>query len=265
MQDALYIAATGMYAQQRYIDTVANNLANVNTQGYKRTTTSFADLVTRGTSEEASSSSTSMWVNPSTYRNYSQPMGVRVVQSTHNFEIGELRKTDDFLDIALDGPGLIEVQSEDGAKAFVRGGRLKINQDGMLTTQSGLILKPGLRLPDDLVSLVIENNGSVLAQSSHQSQPVEIGQLELVRFVSEQDLVAIGDGVYVNNGVSEPLPARAGKDGIGKLKQGYIEGSNVKLIDEMVRLMVAQRSYEASVKVIQAADEMLSMTNNLRK
>lgn len=261
MFDALQIAATGMHAQQLNVDTIANNLANVNTLGFKKSQISFSDLVTRTAAGSALSPDELPAAIEST-----RGTGVSVATFTKSFDAGEVRKTDSSFDVTIVGDGFFEVVMPDGSRAYARGGSLKVNADGQLATTAGSVLKPGISIPENVDVLTIGADGRISVQVDGRSQPVEIGQLDLVRFVGPGALEAIGDNLYrATEASGEPIAGRAGADGMGTLRQGYLEASNVKLVQEMVNLMVAQRAYEASVKVAQASDEMLGMVNNLRK
>lgn len=264
MFDALSIAATGMQAQQLNVDTIANNLANVNTTGYKKGRVSFSDLMVRETTRMTEANGT---VDNALLGNFLRTgAGVGIASTAKLFDMGDLKKTDSAFDVAIQGDGFIEVSMPDGSRAYTRGGTLKVNRDGQLATQAGYALKPGINIPDNAQSLTLQSDGRVLVQVPGQSTPVEAGQLELVRFANPQGLVAQGEGLYrAVEASGEPINGKAGEDNMGTLAQGFLEGSNVKLVDEMVNLMVAQRAYEASAKVVQASDDMLGMINALRK
>jgi len=259
MNDALYIAATGMHSQQKSVDTIANNLANVNTLGFKRSKVSFEDLVYRGMQPggpvQAGGAGT-LW----------QGSGVGIASLAKVFAAGELRKTDQPLDLAIDGAGFIEVSAPDGSPAYSRGGSLTVDRDGMLASAEGYVLKPGIHVGVDAEQLTIQPDGRVLVRAAGQAEAGEVGRIELVRFADTDGLSALGGNLYRPSERSgDAIHGKAGEDGLGRLAQGTVEASNVRLIDEMVGLMAAQRAYESSVKVIQAADEMLAMSNNLRK
>lgn len=259
MNDAFQIAATGMYAQRQNVDAIANNLANVNTTGFKKARVSFVDLVARS-AEPIDGDATFA----AGHANLG--VGVGVAHMARNFEPGELKQTGNTLDVAVSGDGFIEVMLPDGGKAYTRGGTLRVTPEGQLATASGHVLAPSLDVPDDVKELRISPQGVVTATTAGEARAVELGRLELVRFAAPDALQAMGDGLFrPDKAAGEAIVARAGEDGTGELRQGYLESSNVKLVDEMVGLMVAQRAYEASVKVVQAADEMLGMVNNLRK
>ncbi len=264
MFDALYIGATGMQAQQLNVDTTANNLANVNTNGYKRARVGFSDLMLRDTGR----------VTPTGTEGDSGLLaavsrlgaGVGISGIGKMFDAGDLKKSDSAYDVAIQGSGFLEVVMPDGGRAFARGGTLKVNKDGQLATLAGYPLKPGITVPDNLQALTIAADGHVQGTVAGQSTPVDLGQLELVRFNNPQGLLAQGDNLYrASDASGEAIAGKSGEDGMGTIAQGYVEASNVKMVDEMVNLMVAQRSYEANVKVVQAADDMAGMVNGLRR
>ncbi len=260
MNDALYIAATGMHMQQKGVDTISNNLANVNTPGFKKGRVSFEDLVYRdlgwAAAASAATGSPRLW----------QGSGVGVASILQSFIAGELKKTDAPMDLAIRGDGFFEVVGQDGTSAYTRGGTLTLDKDGFLATGAGYTLKSSVHIGKDARSVVIEPDGRIMARLREESEPFEAGRIEMVRFADASGLAALGGSLYQPSERSgEPITGRAGEDGWGSFAQGYVEGSNVSLVEEMVDLMVAQRAYESSVKVIQAADEMLAMSNNLRK
>lgn len=262
MFDALYISATGMQAQQLNVDTIANNLANVNTTGFKKAKVGFSDLMVREAGR----------LQPPTEElgilggDRQLGAGVGIAAISKLFDMGDLKKTESAFDIAIQGEGFLEVTMPDGTSAYTRGGTFKVNRDGLLATPSGFPLKPNISIPDNAQNMQIDGDGRVRVQVAGQGTPVEAGQLDLVRFTNPSGLQSQGDGLYrTTQGSGESILGKATEDGMGSLAQGFLEGSNVKLTDEMVNLMVAQRVYEANVKVMQASDEMLGMINALRK
>jgi flagellar basal-body rod protein FlgG len=258
MLEALYIGATGMQAQQAHVDAIANNLANVNTPAFKKARVSFSELVVSTASRGGAAAN-----GPGAA---ATGAGVQLGAPARVFEGGDLKKTDAPLDLAIVGDGFLELAMPDGSRAFVRGGSLKVNADGQLATQAGIPLKPGVSLPDNAQAVLIGSNGRIQVRLPGQADPVDAGQLELVRFTNAQGLLAQGSGIYrASEASGEPIGSRAGEDGMGTLAVGMLEGSNVRLVDEMVELMVAQRAYDASAKVVQASDEMLGMINGLRR
>ena len=258
MNDALYVAATGMQAHQLSVDTVANNLANVNTPGYKFSRVSFQDMVYRELGQNPALGQNSVSLG--------QGMGVAIEGLSKVFMPGDLRQTDNALDVAIAGAGFFEVALADGSSAYSRGGSLRVNRDGFLTTVDGNLLKPNIHIGNDAKAVTIGRDGRVLVTAANQTSPNEVGRLELVNFSDPSGLQALGHNLYAASERSGlPELGRPGEEGVSALAPGFIEGSNVKLVDEMVNLMVAQRAYGMSVKVIQAADEMLGMSNNLRR
>lgn len=262
MFDALYISATGMQAQQLNVDTIANNLANVNTTGFKKAKVGFSDLMVREAGR----------LQPPTEElgilggDRQLGAGVGIAAISKLFDMGDLKKTESAFDIAIQGEGFLEVTMPDGTSAYTRGGTFRVNRDGLLATPSGFPLKPNISIPDNAQNMQIDGDGRVRVQVAGQGSPVEAGQLDLVRFTNPSGLQSQGDGLYrITQGSGESILGKATEDGMGSLAQGFLEGSNVKLTDEMVNLMVAQRVYEANVKVMQASDEMLGMINALRK
>lgn len=257
MNDALFIAATGMQTQQTNVDTIANNIVNANTPAFKRSTVSFTDMVAAQPRAAVTASQDGL-LGPAPVTG----IGVGMARVGRAFEAGDLKKTDSPYDIAVRGEGFVSVAMADGTKAVTRGGTLKVNADGMLATQAGTALKPGIAIPEGALSLVIGADGRVQVTLPNQATPQDVGQLELVRFANPEQLNPLGDNLYA---VTEAAGEQMSADGAGTIEQGYLEGSNVKMVDEMVNLMLAQRAYDASVKVIQASDEMLAAANNLRR
>jgi flagellar basal-body rod protein FlgG len=260
MLDALYIGATGMQAQQAHVDAIANNLANVNTPAFKKNRASFAELVVTAAGPDPRMPEAGVFAASAL------GAGVQLATAGKVFEPGELKKTEAPLDVAIMGDGFLELAMPDGSRAYTRGGTLKVGPDGQLATQAGLPLKPGITVPENAETLLVSASGRVQARVPGQAAPLELGQLELVRFARPEGLLAQGGNVYrATEASGEAIAGRAGEDGMGTLAQGFLEGSNVKLVEEMVNLMVAQRAYEASVKVVQASDEMLGLINGLRR
>ncbi len=259
MFDALYIGATGMQAQQAHVDAIANNLANVNTAGFKKNRASFSELVVSAAAVGRPSAD-------GVFATASAGAGVQLDATGKVFDAGELKKTEAPLDVAIVGDGFLELAMPDGTRAYARGGTLKVNAEGQLATTAGIALKPGIAIPDNAEALLISNTGRVQVRLPGQSTPVDVGQLETVRFANPRGLLTQGGNVYrATEASGEAIGGRPGEDGMGSIAQGFLEGSNVRLVEEMVNLMVAQRAYEASVKVVQASDEMLGMINGLRR
>lgn len=263
MLDALYIGATGMQAQQMNVDTIANNLANVNTTAFKKGHISFTDLMVlesarlgpAGADRGADAAPALMLGN-----------GVGIGSASRVFDAGGLSASGSAWDVAIQGDGFLRVSLADGSTGYSRGGTLKVNADGLLTTDSGLPLQPAISVPSNAGPLAIAADGTVSTTLSGQTHPTQLGQIQLARFANPTALQSQGDNLYTaTDAAGAPILAGAGQEGMGTLQQGYLEGSNVKMVDEMVNLIVAQRAYEASSKVVQASDEMMQMINNLRR
>ncbi|WP_426303917.1 flagellar hook-basal body protein [Acidovorax facilis] len=260
----MYISATGMYAQQRQVDSIANNVVNANTQGYKKTRLSFTDMVSGIAENSTLSRKSEIGNDPSIY--YHTGAGVALARVTKSFELGEIRKTESPLDIAISGDGFIEVAMLDGARGYFRGGSLSVNKDGQLSTATGIPLKSNILIPRDAKAVSISTDGRISVQLTGQANFIDLGKLELVKFNNPSALESSGDGIYKSTEDSgEAIEGNTGEDGVGMILQGNLESSNVRMVDEMVGLMLAQRSYEASAKVLQASDELLGMINGLRK
>lgn len=254
MNDALYIAATGMKVQTAQIDSVANNVANASTPGFKRSSLRFGDLMTMPAAPLIDPDATA-----------AVAAGVKVAAIQRSFAPGELKRTDDAMSVAIQGDGFLEVALPDGSAAFVRGARLGINADRLLSTADGLTLRSQIHVPADVRRVTITDDGQVQGTDDAGRSSV-LGRLDLALFANPAGLAPAGDGLWQANARSgDAVLAPAGEAGAGRVKQGYQEASNVQLVEEMVQLMVAQRAYEMSVKVMQAADEVAGMTNNLRK
>ncbi len=264
MFNGLFIGAAGMRAQQMNVDTIANNLANANTTGFKKGRVSFTEMMVQDSNRTQTSNADLDTVAMNSLRHAG--VGVAVASAGKIFEAGELRKTESAMDVAIAGDGFFELAMSDGSTAYSRGGSLKINRDGQLALSTGQALKPGINVPDNVQAVSIARDGRVSFSVAGQSAPVDGGQLELVRFTNPNGLSSQGEGVYLaNENSGMAMTSLPGENGVGTVSQGFLEASNVKMIDEMINLMVAQRAYEANVKIVQASDEMLGMINNLRK
>lgn len=258
MLDSLYIAATGMQAQQLNVETISNNLANVNTPAYKRGRVAFEDLLY---SQLGRTSGLIGADAPAAFG-----AGTAVPATAKDFADGTLQKTDGALDLAIQGTGFFEVTLPDGSTAYTRDGALQVNRDGMLSTADGYPVAPGLQVPPDATSISIDTTGAVTAQVPGEASPVEVGQLELARFVNASGLKALGGNLYAATDQSgDALTGKPGEDGFGTVVQGELESSNVKLTDELVNLLVAQRAFEVNARAVQASDQLLDMINNLTR
>ncbi len=260
MNDALYIAATGMQAQQAALDVIANNVANVNTTAFKRGRVSFADLVNRAAADDGTELASTAKASTA-----AQAAGVVIGAVSKQFSAGELRKSDDPMHLAIQGEGFLEVTLPDGSSAYMRGAGLVVNAEHLLATREGLALKQRVQVGNDLQQLAVAPDGQVTAKDD-KGREWNLGRLELTMFANPTGLTPLGDNLYRAAGpAGEALVASPGESGAGRMALGFEEASNVKLVDEILQMMVAQRAYEMNVKVIQAADEIAGMVNNLRK
>lgn len=259
MMNSLYIGATGMHAQQQNVDSIANNLANVNTTGFKKNRVAFTDAfykVAGSTALAADGIADPVVVG----------MGTMVSGNAKSFAPGEIKQTNGALDVAIRGNGFLEVQLPDGSSAYTRHGALQVTKDGLLGTSEGYALKQHIQIPTEALEVIIDNAGKVSARMQNEKELVELGQLELTMFANPEGLDPIGDNLYVaSQRTGNTINAKPGEDGMGSIAQGFLESSNVQLAEEMVNLVLAQRAYELNAKVIQASDEMLSISNNLRR
>jgi len=263
MNDALYIAATGMQTQQAAVDTISNNLANAQTPGFKSGRVNFQELMYRDVAAHGANAKSGADDAPAA--GLEQGSGVGVASLFKDFTAGTIATGGGAMNLAIKGDGFLEVQAADGSTAYWRGGRLQVNSDGWLATSQGQVLKPQVRVDPKAGELVIGADGRLSVHKAGAAD-VEIGQLTLQVFSNPAGLKPAGDALYQATAASgDASPVRATDAGAGQLVQGGIEQSNVNLVDEMVNLMMAQRAYEMNVKVIQTADEMVGMSNNLRR
>ena len=257
---SLQVAATGMVAQETKLDTIANNLANSNTTGYKRQDAEFEDLLYQN--ERSAAPNPQGGIGPVGTQIGS---GVRVVATSRSFSQGALQQTGNPLDIAIEGNGFLAVQRKAGEVAFTRAGALKVDAQGRLTTSDGLAVEPAITVPPDATSITIGSDGGVSAVTPGQRTPTQLGQLQIVTFPNPNGLEAVGHNLFTASGASgEPTTGVPGADGRGTILQGALEGSNVEVVNEMIGLIRTQRAYEINSKVIAAADEMLRKATDLR-
>lgn len=255
MFDALYVGAAGMKGHQLQIDTIAHNLANLNTIGFRRGITTFSEV---SAALATTASSGVLGDNPEAFRGAGISAGVSL-----SSRMGELRQTGETLDLAIDGLGFIEVIRSDGTPAYSRAGRLRISDNGELTTPDGSPLAAGIQIPSGARQINISEDGRVLAVAENGDQ-VELGQIELVTFPNAAALRPLGANLYAADVTAgEPQVATPGQSGMGMLRQGFVESSNVQMADELVTMMLAQRAFELNSRVVQAADQLMSITNSL--
>lgn len=257
---ALYSSAAGMESQQLNLDVIANNLANVNTTGFKKSKIEFQDLLYQTTQAAGAEQGGGNQLPTGVQVGH----GSRAVATARVFTTGELTKTDERLDVAVHGDGFFEVQMPDGSRAYTRDGAFKTASDGRIITSEGLALQGGFQaVPAGTTNITIAPSGDVTYSGPNGNTTFRV---QLVRFINPSGLESVGRNLYRESAASGPPELGSpGENGFGELAQGYLEMSNVKVVEEMVKLIMAQRAYEVNSKAVQAADEMLQQGNNLRR
>ncbi len=262
MLRSLYTAGTGMIAQQTSLDVTSNNIANVNTIGYKKQRAEFADLFYQ-TMEYAGTSTSATTSSPT---GINVGLGVRPTAVTKLFTQGNFKETGNNLDLAITGNGFFKIQLPDGSEAYTRNGSFKLDSEGQMVTSDGYPLVPNIVIPPDAVQVNIGVDGTVSVLQAGQTQSTQIGQITLINFINPAGLHALGDNNYINTSASgDPVEGVAGQNGLGQIRQGFVEMSNVQLVEEMTDLITAQRAYDANSKVITTSDEMLKTINQLKR
>ena len=260
MLRALYSSASGMQSQQMNLDVISNNLANVNTTGFKKSKIEFQDLLYQTARQPGAEQGGGNQL----------PTGLQIghgsmpVATSRIFTTGDMAHTGERLDVAVQGDGFFEVQQPDGSRAYTRDGAFKTASDGRFTTSDGLVLQGGFQpVPAGTTSISISPTGEVTTSGANGNQNFRV---QLVRFANPAGLESIGRNLYRETGASGTAETgNPGENGYGSLQQGYLEMSNVKVVEEMVNLIIAQRAYEVNAKSVQAADEMMQLSNNLRR
>jgi len=257
---ALYTAASGMNAQQANIDTVAHNLANVNTAGFKKSHMEFEDLVYQQT-RVAGSSTSSVGEAPI---GLEVGLGTRPVGTSRDFSSGNMRSTGAQLDLAIEGDGFFQITTPAGTTAYTRTGSFHRDSQGMIVTAEGYGLEPQISIPPNAISVSISRDGVVSALIAGQTATQQLGTIELATFQNAPGLRPLGGNLFeMTTASGEAQTGVPGLDGKGSLQQGFIEDSNVSVVEEMVNMILGQRAYEANSRVVKAADEMLQQVNNL--
>jgi len=261
MNRIMQIAASGMAAQQRNVDTISNNLANVNTPGYKKNRMEFQDLLYQSVRPAGAE----VDENTRTPTELQVGCGTRPVATSKMFAQGDIVETGNPLDVAINGDGFFQVLMPDGTTAYSRDGLFKLSDDGRIVTSDGYELAPEISLPYDTTSITISRDGLVTAFVAGVQDPEEVGQIELAKFINPAGLKNMGHNLYqVTPSSGEPAFGQPSTEGFGTLEQFYMESSNVNVVEEMVNMIVAQRAYEINSKAIQTADEMMQLVNRLR-
>ena len=260
MLRVLWTAATGMTAQQENIDVISNNIANVNTTAYKKMRASFQDLLYQVV-EQPGVPTSDTTQNPTGKQ---IGLGTRIAGTYGIFTQGNLIKTDRQLDVAIEGDGFFKVLLPDGTEAYTRDGNFKLDRDGRIVTSDGYPLSPQITIPSNAVQISISPDGKVVAILDDNTT-TELGRITLTKFINPAGLKRIGNNLYLKTDASgDPIEANPGSEGLGLLRQGFLESSNVDIVEEMINLITAQRAYEFNAKAIKAGDEMLKTVANLR-
>jgi flagellar basal-body rod protein FlgG len=258
---ALFTASTGMQAQQLNLDTISHNLANVNTSGFKRSRVDFQDLLYQT-------------LRPAGTRtgNGEVPTGIQIGHGTRPvatqkiFAQGNFQQTENPLDLVIEGDGFFQLARADGTTAYTRAGSFKRDSQGQVVNSDGLVLQPALTIPQDAVNISIGSDGVVSITTAASATPQQLGQIELARFVNPAGLNAIGRNLFIPTQASgSAATGQAGQQGFGSIGQGFLESSNVSVVEEMVNMIAAQRAFEVNSKAIKTADEMLALANNVSR
>ena len=259
MNQALWVAKTGLDAQQTRMSVVSNNLANTNTTGFKRDRASFEDLLYQQVRQPGGSTSQQTQLPTGLQLG----TGVRVVATSKDFQQGNPQQTGRSLDVMVNGRGFLEVLLPDGSSAYTRDGSLQINAQGELVTNSGYPVQPGIQIPEGAQSMTIGNDGTITVTMAGEGQAQEIGALTLTDFVNPSVLQAKGENLYQETTASGPAQnGTPGLNGLGSVVQGSLEGSNVNVVEELVSMIETQRAYEMNAKAISTTDSMLGYLNS---
>jgi flagellar basal-body rod protein FlgG len=257
---SLWISKTGMEGQQNKLDSIANNLANVSTNGYKKAGVVFEDLMYQNL-RPAGSASSEQTTLPT---GLNVGLGVRVAASTRNFSQGNLTQTGNNLDIAIKGQGFFQIQLPDGETGYTRDGAFQVDANGQLVTSAGYQLQPGITIPANAQGITIAADGTVSIKVPGQAAPQNAGQIQLASFVNPAGLEPRGGNLFAETEASgTPNTGSPTLNGLGALQQGFIEGSNVNVVEELVSMIATQRAYELNSKAIQTSDQMLQRLGQL--
>jgi flagellar basal-body rod protein FlgG len=259
---SLYTAASGMKANQSFVDNISNNLSNVNTVGFKKSQIQFEDLMYQ-TMQEPGTENGDGTKAPSGVQ---IGLGTRVVATNKMFVQGNLTQTGNPLDLAVQGDGFFQIRQANGETAYTRAGDFNLSADGYLCTAQGNLVEPGIVVPEGSQDMYISGDGRVMATTTAGQLPEELGQIELARFINPAGLRSQGGNLYVQTEASgEPVVGTPGLDGFGELKNQFLESSNVQMVEEMVAMIIAQRAYEVSSKAITTSDDMLQIASGLKR
>lgn len=260
MMRALWISKTGMEAQQTQLDSISNNLANVSTNGYKRSHAVFEDLMYQNLRQAGANSSEQTTVPTG----LQVGLGTRAVATSRNFSQGNLQQSGNNLDVAVLGNGFFEVQMPDGTVGYTRDGSFQVDAQGQLVTNNGYLVQPGVSIPANAQSVTIGADGTVSVTLPGQATAQSVGQLQIASFVNPAGLEPKGQNLYGETAASgTPNTGTPGQNGLGSLRQGFVETSNVNVVEELVAMIQTQRAYELNSKAIQTSDQMLQRLGQL--
>jgi flagellar basal-body rod protein FlgG len=257
---SLWTAKTGMEGQQTKLDAISHNLANVGTTGFKRGSVVFEDLMYQtlrqpgAATGEQSNLPTGLQLG----------LGVRVAASTRNFSQGTPQQTTNPFDVAIKGPGFFQVQLPDGSTGYTRDGSFQVDANGQIVTSAGYVVQPGITVPANVLAVTITQDGTVQATVPGQTAPQGLGQIQLANFINPAGLLSLGGNLYAETDASgAPNAGAPNANGLGALMQGYVEASNVNVVEELVNMIATQRAYELNSKAIQTSDQMLQRLGQL--
>lgn len=262
MLRSMRTAATGMYAQKLNVDNIANNLANVSTTGFKKSKLEFQDVLYQiyrmagATSQEGAEVPVELQIG----------YGTKVVASQRIFTQGDLNMTGNALDAAIDGDGFFMVELPDGTTAFSRDGAFKLSYEGQLVTSDGYPLSAAITIPAEAEEISVGVDGTVTVRNAGETEVTDVGQILIAKFLNPAGLSGLGRNLFIQTTASgDFIEGVPGQEGLGQIRQGYLEVSNVETVEEMVNLIIAQRSYEINSKAIQTAEDMTQIANNLKR
>lgn len=257
---ALWISKTGMEAQQTQLDSISHNLANVGTNGFKRGHAVFEDLIYQNLRQAGANSSEQTQLPTG----LQVGLGVRAVAMSRNFSQGNLQQTGNNLDVAIKGNGFFQIQMPDGTVAYTRDGAFQVDAQGQIVTNNGFVVQPGITIPANAQSVTIAADGTVSVLQSGQSTPQSVGQLQIAGFANPAGLEPRGQNLFGETAASgTPASGAPMSNGLGSLAQGYVETSNVNVVEELVAMIQTQRAYEINSKAIQTSDQMLQRLGQL--
>ncbi len=259
---SLDIGATGMLAQQMNVDVISNNISNMTTHGFKRQRVDFKDLIYQNIDRPGATSSDTGTLLPSGLQ---LGLGVRVGSVYRIHSQGALQTTENALDLAVNGDGYFQIDLPNGDTGYTRSGIFQVNENGEIVTSQGFVVQPGITIPQDAIDVEINETGGVYVKLSGQVAMQNVGQIELANFINPAGLEAIGDNMYLETEASgTAFTGNPGDENFGGLRQGFLETSNVNVVEEITELIKAQRAYEMNSNIISTSDEMMNTVNQLR-